>query len=71
MKNIRALILRLVVNVIMMLTGYGMSCGICYMFFGTVGNFKFWFAFAFVILFVAVAMDDVHAFVNAQNKKRR
>lgn len=71
MKNIRTLALRFVVDVIMMLTGYGVSCGICFMFFGAVGSFKLWFAFAFAILFVAVVMDDVHAFVNAQNKKRR
>ena len=71
MENIRVLALRLVVDVIMMLASYGVLCGICYMFFGAVGNFKFWFAFAFAILFVAVAMDDIRAFVNAQNKKRR
>ena len=71
MRNIMVLFLRLVVDIVLALAGFGTACGICHIFFGTVGAFKLWFAFAFAILFIAVAMDDIHAFVNAQNKKRR
>lgn len=70
MRNIRVLALRLVVDVIMMLAGYGVLCGICFMFFGAVESFKLWFAFAFIALFIAVAIDDVRDFVNAQSRRR-
>ena len=70
MRNVRVLLLRLIVDSILTLAGFGIACGICFMFFGAVGNFKLWFAFAFIALFVAIAMDDVRAFANAQSKRR-
>lgn len=70
MRNIRVLLLRLVVDSILALAGFGIACGICFMFFGAVGNFKLWFAFAFIALFIAIAMDDIHDFINAQSKRR-
>jgi hypothetical protein len=70
MRNIRVLLLRLVVDSILALAGFGIACGICFMFFGAVEGFKLWFAFAFIALFVAIAMDDVRDFVNAQSKRR-
>lgn len=70
MRNVRVLLLKLVVDSILALAGFGTACGICYMFFGAVGTFKLWFAFAFIALFVAIAMDDVRDFVNAQIRRR-
>lgn len=71
MRNIRVLVLRLVVDMIMMLAGYEALCGLCYMFFGAVEDFKIWFELIIMVLAVAVAMDDVRDFADAQSRKRR
>lgn len=71
MRNIIVLFLRLVVDAVLALAGFGALCGICFMFFGAVEGFKLWFALIYAFLFVVIATDDIRAFINVQNKKRR
>lgn len=71
MRNLRVLFLRLVVDAVLALAGFGALCGICFVFFGATEDFKFWFVLIYAFLFVVIATDEIRAFINAQNKKRR
>lgn len=71
MKNIIALVLRLLVDTVLGLGLYAILCGLCAMFFDTAGNFKVWFALIAVLYAISIYAQDISSFIEHCHRRRK